>query len=154
MTTVADDLPLNVHALIQVISQGESGDKKVEIPVPRTVEEALGGEHGAEWMESMIREYKGIQETGTLEAVPRSAAKNVIKCKWVYRVKRRPDGQPHFKSRLVAKGFSQKHGVDFFETWAPTARHTTARAFLHLAAMKDMEIHAMDVDQAFPQGSL
>jgi hypothetical protein len=55
---------------------------------------------------------------------------------------------------LVAKGFSQKQGVDFFETWAPTARHSTARVFLHLAATKDMEIHAMDVDQAFLQGDL
>lgn len=154
VVTCPGELPLNVHALIQVIAQGESGDKKEEIPVPSTVEEALSGPHGAEWMESMIREYKGIEETGTLEAVPRSMAKNVIKCKWVYRVKRRPDGQPHFKSRLVAKGFSQKHGVDFFETWAPTARHTTARVFLHLAAVKDMEVHAMDVDQAFLQGSL
>jgi len=154
LANIEEEFPATVHAFVQVIVGGESGDKKKEIPVPKSVEEALGGDHGGEWMESMISEYTGIQKTGTLEPVPRSKAKNVVKCKWVYRIKRRPDGQPHFKSRLVAKGFSQKEGVDFFETWAPTARHTTARVFLHLAAIKDMEIHAMDVDQAFLQGDL
>ena len=88
------------------------------------------------------------------KVVPRAQARNVVKCKWVYRVKRRPDGSPLFKSRLVAKGFSQREGIDYFETWAPTARHTTARAFLHLAASNDMLIEAMDVDQAFLQGDL
>jgi hypothetical protein len=148
------ELPARAHALIQSIVCGESGDKKVELPVPGTWQDALGGAQSEEWMESMVREYQGILNTGTLEAVPRAHAKNVVKCKWVYRIKRRPDGQPHFKSRLVAKGYSQKQGVDFFETWAPTARHTTARVFLHLAAVGDMAIHAMDVDQAFLQGDL
>jgi hypothetical protein len=122
----ADELPSNVHACVQAIVQGEAGDKKLEIPVPQSWQEALAGPHSAEWMESMVREYSGILETNTLEAVPRSQAKNIVKCKWVYRIKRRLDGQPHFKSRLVAKGCSQKQGIDFFETWAPTARHTTA----------------------------
>jgi len=53
------------------------------------------------------------------------------------------------RSSLVAKGFPQKPGVDFFKKWAPTARDTTIRGSFHLAAIKDMEIHAMDVDQAF-----
>jgi histone deacetylase 1/2 len=78
----------------------------------------------------------------------------VIKCKWVFRVKRTAQGAPFFKARLVAKGYSQKEGVDFFETWAPTAKQTTARCILHLAASRDLEVHAMDVDQAFLQGDL
>ena len=77
-----------------------------------------------------------------------------MKSKWVYRVKRRREGTPQFKSRLVAKGFSQKPGVDFVDTWAPTARQATARLMLHLAAALDFHIHAMDVDQAFLQGDL
>ena len=145
---------LAIHALLQTIVGGETGDKKQEIPVPATCKEALEGDYAKEWMESMVREYTGIQDTGTLEAVPRSVARNIIKCKWVYRIKRRPDGTPLFKSRLVAKGFSQKKGVDFFRTWAPTAKQNTARVFLHLVAMLGMHLHAMDVDQAFLQGKL
>jgi len=154
VASAPDELPEEVHALVQTIVRGESGDKRQEIPVPTTWLEAMSGEHSTEWVESMVQEYNGILRTGTLAAVPKSEAKNIIKCKWVYRIKRRPDGTPHFKSRLVAKGFSQKHGIDFFETFAPTARQTTARALLHLAAAHDMEVHAMDVDQAFLQGEL
>ena len=150
----AIQLPQPVHALVQTIALGESEDKRREIPTPGTHKEALNGPHAAEWMESMIKEYNGLKSTGTFELVPRSDARNVVKCKWVYKVKRSPEGTPFFKSRLVAKGFSQKEGIDYFATWAPTARHTTARVFLHLAASRDMEIDAMDVDQAFLQGEL
>ena len=119
-------MPPPAYAFVQTICNGESGSKRVEIPTPSTWQEALQGPHAAEWMESMVTEVQGLNNTGTYEEVPRSAARNVIKSKWVYRVKRRPDGTPHFKSRLVAKGFSQKHGIDFFDTWAPTAKQTTA----------------------------
>ena len=149
-----DELPGHVHALVQTIAEGESGDKKKDIPIPPHWQEALEGEYGPEWAESMLREYQGLLNTGTLQAFPRNQARNVVKCKWIFRIKRRKDGSPHFKSRIVAKGCTQKPGVDFFETWAPTARQTTARAFLHLAAAQDMEVHAMDVDQAFLQGDL
>jgi hypothetical protein len=150
----ASDMAPTVHALVQTIALGESGVKQEEVPTPNTWQEALNGKHGGEWLESMGAEYEGLQQKGTFELVPRSCAKNVIKSKWVYRVKRRKDGTAQFKSRLVAKGFSQKPGVDYFATWAPTARLTTARVLLHLAAVRDMEIHVMDVDQAFLQGDL
>jgi hypothetical protein len=133
---------------------GESGSKQVEIPVPATLKEALGGGYSAEWLEAMQKEYQGLMNTGTFVEVPVEEADNVIKSKWVYRVKRTDLGQPLFKARLVAKGFSQKEGVDFFETWAPTAKQATARCTMHLAASLDLELHAMDVDQAFLQGDL
>jgi hypothetical protein len=147
-------VPKEVHALMQVIVKGESGDKRVEIPVPQTWQEALDGPHAEEWAESMLREATGLRDTHTFEVVPKKQAENVITSKWTYRVKRRPDGTPLFKSRIVARGFCQKKGVDFFETWAPTAKHITARVFFHVAAVKGMAIHAMDVDQAFLQGDL
>ena len=102
----------------------------------------------------MSIELQELMSKGNFEQVPRSSTKNVIKSKWVYRVKRRPDGQPHFKSRLVAKGFSQEKVVDFFDTRAPTTRHRTARVLLHLAVVQGMHVHAMDVDQVFLQGEL
>jgi len=73
---------------------------------------------------------------------------------WLHKLKRRPDGTPHFKSRLVAKGCSQIPGVDYQETYAPTPRLTSARMMLHLAATHDLSVHIMDVDQAFLHGEL
>jgi hypothetical protein len=143
-----------IYACLADISKGESGDKKKEIPTPTTWQEALKGEQSSEWLEGMQKEIQGLKTTGTFIEVPRSKANNVIKCKWVYRLKRQDLQQPIFKARLVAKGFSQKEGIDFFATFAPTAKQATARCILHLAACKDLEIHAMDVDQAFLQGEL
>ena len=136
------------------MNAGETGDPVLETPTPRTWQEALRGEHAAEWAESMSRELRGLQATKTYRLVPRSAARNIIRSKWVYKVKRTITSLPLFKSRLVAKGFTQRQGVDFHETWAPTAKPATARTLLHLAAALDLEIHAMDVDQAFLQGDL
>jgi len=147
-------LPQALYAYVADITKGVSGDKKKEIPTPKTWQEALRGEHSADWLEGMQKEIQGLKATGTFIQVPRKQATNVIKCKWVYRLKRLDLGQPLFKARLVAKGFSQKEGVDFFATFAPTAKQATARCILHLAASRDLEIHTMDVDQAFLQGDL
>ncbi len=93
-----------VAACLKAIVLGDSGEKHLEIPTPSTWQEALGGEHAQEWLESMQIELEGLLSRGSFKQVPCSEAKNIIKCKWVYRIKRRRDGQPHFKSRLVAKG--------------------------------------------------
>jgi len=128
------ELPPAVWALVQTIVHGESGDKQVEVPTPTSYREATEGYHAPEWLESMASELRGFQETGTYSEVPRPSGRNIVKSKWVYKVKRRREGTPQFKSRLVAKGFSQEARVDFVDTWAPTARQATARLMLHLAA--------------------
>ena len=149
-----DLLPEGARAMVAEITAGESGNKAKEIPVPQNWEEALAGAHSSDWMEAMVKEFKGLETTGTFVQVPREKAVNIIKCKWVYRVKTSPAGAPVFKARLVAKGFSQKHGINVFDTWAPTARLATLIALLHEAASRDMELETMDVDQAFLHGEL
>ncbi|CAI7844516.1 unnamed protein product, partial [Closterium sp. NIES-53] len=70
------------------------------------------------------------------------------------RVKRPPDSPPAFKARYVARGFSQRQGVDFFQTFSPTPKMTTLRVLLHVAAHRDYELHSLDFSTAFLQGSL
>ncbi|CAI7890177.1 unnamed protein product [Closterium sp. NIES-53] len=70
------------------------------------------------------------------------------------RVKRPPGSPPAFKARYVARGFSQRQGVDYFQTFSPTPKMTTLRVLLHVAAQRDYELHSLDFSTAFLQGSL
>ncbi|CAI7786041.1 unnamed protein product [Closterium sp. NIES-54] len=73
---------------------------------------------------------------------------------WIIRVKRPPGSPPVFKARYVAKGFSQRQGVDYFQTFSPTPKMTTLRVLLHVAAQRDYALHSLDFSTAFLQGSL
>ncbi|CAN6726958.1 unnamed protein product [Malus baccata var. baccata] len=66
----------------------------------------------------MQDEFNALQSTGTWILVPPSSSQNVVGCKWVFRVKKKPNGTvERFKARLVAKGFHQQEGIDFHETF-------------------------------------
>ncbi|CAI7812579.1 unnamed protein product [Closterium sp. NIES-53] len=69
-------------------------------------------------------------------------------------VKRPPGSPPVFKARYVARGFSQRQGVDFFYTFSPTLKMTTLWVLLHVAAQRDYELHSLDFSTTFLQGSL
>ncbi|CAI7856600.1 unnamed protein product [Closterium sp. NIES-53] len=88
-----------------------------------------------------------------VDAVPPHGA-NVVSGMWLYKVKRPPGAPPVFKARYVARGFSQREGVDFFHTFAPTPKMTTLWVLLHIVAQRDYELHSLDFSIVFLQGSL
>ncbi|CAI7803933.1 unnamed protein product [Closterium sp. NIES-53] len=73
---------------------------------------------------------------------------------WIFRVKRPPGSPPVFKARYVARGFDQRQGVDFFQSFSPTPNMTTLQVLLHVAAQHDYELHSLDFCTTFLQGSL
>ncbi|CAI7860863.1 unnamed protein product, partial [Closterium sp. NIES-54] len=73
---------------------------------------------------------------------------------WIFRVKQPPSSPPAFKACYVARGFSQRQGVDFFHTFSPTPKMTTLQVLLHVAAQRDYELHSLDFSIAFLQGNL
>ncbi|CAI7750057.1 unnamed protein product [Closterium sp. NIES-53] len=79
------------------------------------------------------------------------AIKGPYSSQWV---KRPPGSPPAFKARYVARGFSQRQGVDYFHTFSPTPKMTTLRVLLHVAAQRDYKLHSLDFSTAFLQGSL
>ncbi|CAI7900968.1 unnamed protein product [Closterium sp. NIES-54] len=94
------------------------------------------------------------KSTGTyVDEVPPPGA-NIVSGMWIFRVKQPPGSPPAFKARYVARGFSQRQGVDFFHTFSPTPKMTTLRVLLHVAAQRDYELHLLDFSTAFLQGSL
>ena len=71
-------------------------------------------------------------------------------CKWLFKKKLRPDGTiEKYKECLMAKGYTQKEGEDFFDTYSPVARLTTIRVLLSLATSHGLLVHQMDVKTAF-----
>ncbi|CAI7745725.1 unnamed protein product, partial [Closterium sp. NIES-54] len=92
--------------------------------------------------------------TGTyVNEVPPPVA-NIVDGMWIFRVKRPPGSPPAFKARYVARGFRQRQGVDYFQTFSPTPKMTTLQVLLHVAAHRDYELHSLDFSTAFLQGSL
>jgi hypothetical protein len=78
-----------------------------------------------------------------------------VGCKWVFKKKLRPDDTiDKYKVRLVAKGYTQKEGEDFFDTYSPIARLTTIRVLLSLTASHGLLVHQMDVKTTFLNGEL
>ncbi|CAI7732743.1 unnamed protein product, partial [Closterium sp. NIES-53] len=124
------------------------------IPTPRIYAEAVSWPWASQWRAAMDSEMVSYRSTGTyVDEVPPPVA-TVVDGMWIFRVKRPPGSPPVFKARYVARGFSQREGVDFFQTFAPTPKMTTLWMLLHVAAQRDYELHSLDFSTAFLQGSL
>jgi hypothetical protein len=101
---------------------------------PRTIEEARSRSDWPLWQQVMDREMKTLEDAGTWETVPRPTGRNIVGSKWVFRVKHKADGSiDKYKARLVARGFTQIYGTDYFETYSPVAKLTSFRTSVAVA---------------------
>ncbi|CAI7805668.1 unnamed protein product [Closterium sp. NIES-54] len=125
-----------------------------DIPTPRSYAEAITGPYSSQWQAAMDAEMASWKSTGTyVDEVPPPGV-NIVDVMWIFRVKRPPGSPPAFKARYVARGFSQRQGVDYFHTFSPTPKMTTLQVLLHVSAQRDYELHSLDFSTAFLQGSL
>ena len=84
------------------------------------------------------------------EIVPRPKSKGVVSSKWIFKIKHVADGSiEKYKARFVARGFSQKEGINYEETFAPVARYTLIRTIISLAAKMKWKLHQMDMKTTF-----
>ncbi|CAI7864418.1 unnamed protein product [Closterium sp. NIES-53] len=125
-----------------------------DIPTLHSYVEAIMGPYSSQWQAAMDAEMASWKSTGTYvdEAPPHGA--NIVDGMWIFRVKRPSGSPPAFKARYVARGFSQRQGVDYFQNFSPTPKMTTLRVFLHVAAQRDYDLHSLDFSTAFLQGNL
>ncbi|KAM1044365.1 hypothetical protein ACFX2A_036318 [Malus domestica] len=120
--------------------------------VPNTYLQASKHAHRKSTMQD---EFNPLQSTGTWTLVPPSSSYNVVGCKWVFRIKKKPDGTiERFKARLVAKGYHQEEGIDFQETFSPVAKPVTIRVILSLAVQFNWFLNQLDISNAFLHGDL
>ncbi|CAI7745487.1 unnamed protein product [Closterium sp. NIES-54] len=139
--------------VVSVLLTPEGDPDALDIPTPRSYAEAIEGPYSSQWQAAMDTEMASWKSTGTyVDEVPPPGA-NIVSGMWI-RVKRPPGSPPVFKARYVARGFSQRQGVDYFQTFSPTPKMTTLRVLLHVAAHRDYELHSLDFSTAFLQGSL
>ena len=91
----------------------------------------------------------------TWELVELPSKVKPIGCKWVFKRKLKPDDTiDKFKTRLVAKGYKQKHNVDYFDTYSPVTRIASIRILFAIASIYKLVVHQMDVKTAFLNGDL
>lgn len=87
--------------------------------------------------------------------VPQEHARNSVKCKWVFRIKYTQNGEiDRYKERLVAKGFHQRLGIDYTETFSPVVKPATIRTLLGLEVSQNWSLRQLDINNAFLQGTL
>nr|GEX14099.1 Gag-Pol polyprotein [Tanacetum cinerariifolium] len=119
---------------------------------PKNIKEAMAD---FAWIESMQEELYQFDRLEVWELVDRPLCKNVINIKWLWKNKRDEENTViQNKSRLVAKGYEQKEGVDFEESFAQVARLEAVRLFIAYAAHKSFTVYHMDMKTAFLYGPL
>jgi transposase InsO family protein len=120
-----------------------------------SLDQALRSCHKTKWLDALQQEIQSMIDSQVFELVDRPKNANVVKCKWVLKIKRKPDGGvDKFKGRLVAKGFSQRHGIDYFDLWSPTGHHATLKCLFVYAVQHDFKVRHVDIKCAFLNGDL
>lgn len=107
------------------------------------------------WQEAIQKELDSLKANGTWELVERPDNANVVDSKWVFRIKKNAAGEiEKYKARLVARGFTQIYGVDYYQTYAPVAKLSSFRLLLAVAARNGWPTDSFDFDSAYLNGEL
>lgn len=125
--------------------------------IPRTPSEARRLPDWPHYRDAMKIELQAHSKNGTWKKLSRSKflKRKTIKCRWVFAKKYNHDGTLHkYKARLVARGFTQRHGIDYEATFAPTLALKSFRTLVALAAAKRKKLYHADVPTAFVRADL
>ena len=121
-------------------------------PIPKTFCSALADPN---WRAAMEAEHDALLANKTWDLVPRPPRANVVTGKWIFKHKFHADGTlERYKARWVLRGFTQRPGVDFEETFSPVVKPATVRTVLSLALSGGWPVHQLDVKNAFLHGTL
>ncbi len=149
-TAVEAALEEDLEALFAGVASENSNDN-----LPPSLKEALEGPNGDKWRAALDEEIASLVANKVYNVVKIPKGVKPITSKAVMRLKFDKNGNiERWKIRLVARGFTQKEGVDYDEIFAPVANLESIRIILALAAKYDLELDQMDFSTAYLNGEL
>lgn len=117
---------------------------------PKTKDEAMKMANKTKWAVSMMDEIISLLENNVFNIVKMPRERKKVASRGVYALKRNSRGLLHrHKARLVARGYSQIHGIDYDEVYEPVVKFATLRFLLTHVAMNDMKLKQVDVKTGF-----
>jgi Reverse transcriptase (RNA-dependent DNA polymerase) len=120
---------------------------------PQNLKEVMRSPDWPRWQEVMVEERMVLETFGTWRLKKLPPNMNIIGCHWTFVVKCNASGViVRYHTCLIAQGFSQVPGVDFFETYALVAKMASMRSLLAMSACYDFEIHQIDIKSAYLNG--
>ena len=117
--------------------------------VPLTFKQAVTSSQAGKWKRAMDEEMQSLEENQTFTLTKLPEGRKTVGGRWVYSIKEGGDGCEQYKARFVVKGYSQREGIDYGETFSPTANMTSVRVVMQKAAQENLVIHQMDVKTAY-----
>jgi hypothetical protein len=144
-----DQYALSDDEIYLLMTEAEADDEE-----PRTYKQAMARADADKWNGAIDEEMKLLETMGTWDLVdPPPAGTNIIGCRWVFRRKRDDLGQiARYKGQLVAQGFSQAFGIDYFETYAPVVKMASLKILLSLGSRNGYAMNQFDIKGAYLNG--
>lgn len=156
---VRRDITFNENTFIPNADDGEEPMEIIdEIPFeiyeaideyPTTYQDAMKSPQAKEWHQAAKEEMAAHNKNHTWCLVDPPQGTKPIRGRWVFTTKPSSEEKNKFKARFVAKGFSQRHGIDYEETFASVLAYTSLRVLLSIAAFKHWKVYQKDFTTAY-----
>ncbi|KAH9762165.1 hypothetical protein KPL70_000710 [Citrus sinensis] len=144
------------YAYADMVAHALMSAEDVAIEEPNSYREAMNSKNSRKWIKAIREEIDSLVRNQTWILVPNPGNRKIVSCKWIFKKKEGILGveDSRYKARLVARGFTQKEGIDFNEIFSPVVKHSSIRILLAIMALFDLELEQMDVKTAFLHGNL
>ena len=122
---------------------------------PTSFQQAVTGPDQVHWKRAIRAELDSMRDRDVFLPTKLPIGQRTIDAKWVFKIKRKADGTiDKYKARLVARGFKQKFGIDYLETFAPVFKYSTLRLVIAIAKLLGWSLEQLDVVTAFLYGKM
>ncbi|GKA34029.1 ribonuclease H-like domain-containing protein [Tanacetum coccineum] len=107
------------------------------------------------WIDAMNAEIKALNRNNTWSISDLPKGRKPIGSKWIFKIKYKASGEiERYEARLAAKGFSQREGIDYDETFSHVVKMTTVRCLNNIVVQNDWPLYQLNVNNVFLYGDL